>query len=76
MVAAVADSGPGIPPEHLGRVFDRFYQSGTARAKREGTGLGLAIARDFARAQGGDLTAGNREGAGAVFRLSLPATSR
>jgi len=76
VVAAVEDSGPGIPPEHLSRVFDRFYQSGAARARRDGTGLGLAIARDFARAQGGDLTAGNREGAGAVFRLSLPAASR
>ena len=74
--ATVEDPGPGIPPEHLSRVFDRFYQTGTDRAKREGTGLGLAIARDLARAQGGDLTAGNREGAGALFRLSLPAASR
>lgn len=73
VLATVEDSGPGIPQEHLSRVFDRFYQTGTARARRDGTGLGLAIARDFARAQGGDLTAGNREGAGAVFRLSLPA---
>ena len=76
VVATVEDPGPGIPPGHLSRVFDRFYQTGTDRAKREGTGLGLAIARDLARAQGGDLTAGNREGTGAVFRLSLPATSR
>jgi signal transduction histidine kinase len=74
--ATVEDPGPGIPPEHLSRVFDRFYQTGTDRAKREGTGLGLAIARDLARAQGGDLTAGNREGAGALFRLSLPAAAR
>jgi signal transduction histidine kinase len=74
--ATVEDPGPGIPPEHLSRVFDRFYQTGTDRAKREGTGLGLAIARDLARAQGGDLTAGNRQGAGAVFSLSLPAASR
>jgi signal transduction histidine kinase len=76
VLATVEDPGPGIPPEHLSRVFDRFYQTGTDRAKREGTGLGLAIARDLARAQGGDLTAGNREGAGAVFSLSLPAASR
>jgi signal transduction histidine kinase len=74
--ATVEDPGPGIPQEHLARVFDRFYQTGTDRAKREGTGLGLAIARDLARAQGGDLTAGNREGAGAVFSLILPAASR
>lgn len=76
VVAAVGDSGPGIPPEHLPRVFDRFYRSGAARTRRDGTGLGLAIARDFARAQGGDLSAENREGTGAVFRLSLPAMPR
>ncbi len=66
----------GVPPEHLPRVFDRFYRSGAARTRRDGTGLGLAIARDFARAQGGDLSADNREGTGAVFRLSLPAMPR
>ncbi|QIN84921.1 hypothetical protein GBA63_21435 [Rubrobacter tropicus] len=76
VVATVEDSGPGIPREHLSRVFDRFYRSGAARARRSGTGLGLAIARDFARAQGGDLTAGNSERAGAIFSLSLPSTSR
>ena len=74
--ATVEDSGPGIPPENLPRVFDRFYRTGAARTRREGTGLGLAIARDLARAQGGDLSADNREDAGAVFRLSLPAASR
>ena len=72
VLATVGDPGPGIPPEHLSRVFDRFYRTGPARTKREGTGLGLAIARDFARAQGGDLSADNHDGAGAVFRLTLP----
>jgi two-component system, OmpR family, sensor histidine kinase BaeS len=69
------DTGPGIAPEHLPRVFDRFYRAESARSRREaggGTGLGLAIARDLARAQGGDLAAEKVAGWGAVFRLSLP----
>ena len=71
----VTDSGSGIAPEHLSRIFDRFYRAETARSRGEvggGTGLGLAIARDLARAQGGDLTAENAEGRGATFRLQLP----
>jgi signal transduction histidine kinase len=73
--ASVMDTGPGITPEHLPRVFDRFYRAESARTRREvggGTGLGLAIARDLARAQGGYLEADKEEGWGAVFRLSLP----
>ena len=69
------DTGPGIAPEHLPRVFDRFYRAESARTRRGaggGTGLGLAIARDLARVQGGDLTVEKEEGWGAVFRLSLP----
>lgn len=65
---SVTDSGPGLPPEHLPHIFDRFYR---AEATRAGTGLGLAIARDLARAQGGDLTAESAAG-GATFRLKLP----
>ena len=73
--ASVADSGPGIAPEQLPRVFDRFYRADIARTRGEaggGTGLGLAIARDLARAQGGDLTAANAKDGGAVFSLRLP----
>ena len=76
--AIVADSGPGISQEHLGRLFDRFHRADsqrTARTRGEaggGTGLGLTIARDLARAQGGDLTASNAENGGATFRISLP----
>ncbi len=74
--ALVKDTGPGIPPDHLSHVFDRFYKADAQREARNrsngGTGLGLAIARDLARAQGGDLTAENAEGSGAVLRLSLP----
>ena len=76
--ASVSDSGAGIPSGDLPRVFDRFYRADEGSAARTrgplggGTGLGLAIARDLARAQGGDLTAANREDGGAVFTLRLP----
>jgi signal transduction histidine kinase len=71
--AVVKDTGPGIPNEHLSRVFERFYRIDTARSRSGGgTGLGLAIARDLAHAQKGDLEAENAEDGGAVFRLALP----
>ncbi len=64
-----------MAPEHLPRVFDRFYRAEAARTRSEaggGTGLGLSIARDLARAQGGDLTAANSPEGGARFTLKLP----
>ncbi len=71
--ASVRDSGPGIAPEHMPYIFDRFYRAEAARTREGGgTGLGLAIARDLARAQGGELAAENAQDGGAVFRLSLP----
>src|ERR671917_127440 len=77
--ASVKDTGPGIPPEHLPRIFDRFYRVEEARTRASGgTGLGLSIARDLARAQGGELTAENagndKVGAGATFRFRLPSS--
>ncbi len=71
--ATVTDTGPGIPPEHLPRVFDRFYRAESARTRESGgTGIGLAIAWSLARAQDGDLEAENAKDGGAVFRLTLP----
>jgi signal transduction histidine kinase len=76
--ASVTDTGPGIAPESLDRVFERFYRADTHSAARTrgpsggGTGLGLAIARDLARAQGGELVAGNTDNGGARFTLTLP----
>src|SRR5215204_3744785 len=74
--ASVTDTGPGISPEHLPRVFDRFYRAETSRTrgKGAGTGLGLAIARELARAQDGDLVAESAKDGGATFRLRLPRT--
>ena len=69
----VTDTGPGIPSEHLPRVFERFYRVDKARSRASGgTGLGLSIARDLARAQRGELRAENAAEGGAVFRLELP----
>lgn len=68
----VCDSGPGLAPDVLPYVFNRFYKADTARARSEGSGLGLAIARENARLHGGGLTAANRPAAGAVFTVHLP----
>ncbi len=71
--ATVTDTGPGIAPEHLPRLFDRFYRAEASRTRSDGgTGLGLTIARDLARVQGGELVAGNAKGGGATFKLRLP----
>ena len=70
----VADSGPGIPPEHLPRVFDRYYRADRARSRAAGgTGLGLAIAQSLVVAHGGHLTLANVPGGGlrATIRLRL-----
>jgi signal transduction histidine kinase len=72
--ATVADTGPGILPEHLPRVFDRFYRAESARTRKGGgTGIGLAIARGLAHAQDGELDAVTAGDGGAMFRLKLPA---
>ncbi|MFF1912286.1 sensor histidine kinase [Streptomyces sp. NPDC058239] len=66
----VRDHGPGIAPEDLPYVFDRFYRADAARAL-PGSGLGLAMARQIARAHGADLTAETAPGGGALFRLTF-----
>ena len=71
---AVQDSGPGIPPESLEHIFERFYRADRSRSRSEGgAGLGLAIARKLAEAQGGSLTAANVPSGGAGSSLTLPA---
>ena len=66
----VADTGPGIDPEHIDAVFDPFF---TTRAPGEGTGLGLAIVAATVADFGGRIEASSANGGGAVFTLSLPA---
>ena len=69
----VADTGPGIPPEHLPRLFERFYRADPARSQKEGgTGIGLAIARSVVEAHGGRIWADSRQGEGSVFTFELP----
>lgn len=68
----VDDEGPGIAPEHLPRVFERFYKGDPSRAS-EGVGLGLAIVKHLARAHGGSVAAENRPEGGARFTVRLPA---
>jgi two-component system, OmpR family, sensor histidine kinase BaeS len=69
----VHDSGPGIHPNDLPHIFERFYRAGHSRSREEGgTGIGLAIARQLAEAHGGALTASNHPEGGALFTLSLP----
>lgn len=69
----VADTGVGIHPEDLPRIFDRYYQSEQPGKKAEGgTGIGLALARELARLHGGNLTAESELGKGSVFTFSLP----
>jgi two-component system sensor histidine kinase BaeS len=72
----VEDDGPGLPPEALDRVFDRFYRVDRARSRIQGgTGLGLAIVRHITEAHGGRVWAENRPGGGARFCVRLPAES-
>jgi two-component system sensor histidine kinase KdpD len=69
----VADRGPGLPPESLPHVFEKFYR--VPGAPPGGTGLGLSIVKGFVEAHGGRVEARNREGGGAQFTLYLPVES-
>jgi two-component system sensor histidine kinase MprB len=69
-VVTVRDHGPGIDPDDLPHVFDRFYRSLEAR-KLPGSGLGLAIVRQVAESHGGSVSAANAQGGGAVLTLEL-----
>jgi two-component system phosphate regulon sensor histidine kinase PhoR len=72
----VSDTGVGIEPAHLSRVFERFYKTDPSRASGGGTGLGLAIAKHMVLAHGGQIWAESAgPGRGSTFRISLPATS-
>jgi len=65
----VADTGPGISPEHLHRIYDPFF---TTKAARKGTGLGLSVTYGIIQEHGGSIEVSNRRSGGARFRLDLP----
>ena len=70
---AIGDSGPGIAPEHLPHLFERFYRVAGDRARADGgAGLGLALAQEIARAHQGSLAMASQVGRGSVFTLRLP----
>lgn len=70
LILAVADRGPGLPPEDLERVFDKFYR--VPGTQTGGTGLGLSITRGLVEAHGGRITAENRANGGVRFTIRLP----
>ena len=73
MLVTVADSGIGVPPEDLPRIFERFYKVDRARTRNaSGTGLGLAIAKHLIEGHGGSIWATSIEGAGSTFFFALP----
>ncbi|MDX2187642.1 MAG: ATP-binding protein [Opitutaceae bacterium] len=67
----VTDTGAGIPPEELPRLFRYFEQTETGRRIGHGSGLGLAISREYARLHGGDITVRSSEGIGSTFEVNL-----
>ena len=72
----VSDTGVGIPPDHLGRIFDRFYQvDGSATRRFGGVGLGLALVKEIVEAHGGQVTVASLVGQGTTFTVLLPVTT-
>lgn len=69
VAVSVSDTGSGIPPDVLQRLFEAFY---TTKKKGEGTGLGLAISRNFVASHGGDITVVSEPGTGSTFTVVLP----
>jgi len=70
---AVKDAGSGIPQEHLGRIFERFYVVDKSRSRKlGGTGLGLAIVKHIAQVHGGHVTVESSPGRGSTFTIQLP----
>ena len=73
----VDDSGEGIPPEHLTRMFERFYRVDASRARSTGgTGLGLAIARSLVEAHGGRISIANRPSGGTRVEILVPLATK
>jgi signal transduction histidine kinase len=74
IVLSVADTGEGIPPEHVPHVFERFFRADDSRTRRtSGTGLGLAIVRELVELMGGEVSVESTLGEGSCFRVALRA---
>ena len=74
MLLRVTDTGIGVPPEDLGRIFERFYRVDKSRSREMGgTGLGLSIVKHIAQLHGGDVAVESSPGRGSVFTITLPA---
>ncbi|MBI3361265.1 MAG: GAF domain-containing sensor histidine kinase [Chloroflexi bacterium] len=69
---SVADTGKGIPPDSLPRIFEKFYRVADTEGWTQGTGLGLAIAKKIVETHGGEMTVESQVGVGATFRFTLP----
>ncbi len=77
VVIQVKDQGCGIPPEHLPRIFERFYRVDAGRSRKlGGTGLGMAIVKHIAQAHGGRVAVASRPGQGSTFSLHLLAEEK
>jgi signal transduction histidine kinase len=73
LAVEVQDSGVGIPPDKLPKIFEKFYQvDNSAQPRSAGSGLGLAIAKEIVEAHGGTISAGSEVGKGTRFRVTLP----
>jgi two-component system, OmpR family, sensor histidine kinase KdpD len=73
LIISVTDHGPGIAPDEMGRIFDKFYRGRTpARRVSEGTGMGLAIARGIVEAHGGRIWVESAPAQGATFTIAIP----
>lgn len=76
LTITVRDHGPGVPPEEIEHIFERFYRGSATRHERFGSGMGLAISSGLLEIQGGQVAAVNHPDGGALFTLQVPATTR
>ena len=71
----IQDTGKGIPPDEITRVFEKFHQFGDPEAPKRGSGLGLTITRKLVELQGGTIWVESRLGEGTTFGFTLPAAT-